>query len=353
MNTDKKNQHYVPKFYLRNFSFENNRKQIGLFNLENECFIPKAKLKTQASKNFFYGRDGVIEDNLAGIEGRLSRLISGILVNNSLPRCNSQEHFDLLEFAVLTDMRTPTRLKQIQQINNELMKFSSDEIENGDLVEQLTLMSSEDILKMNINNVSRIAGDIKDLSYKLLINETPKPFITSDYPVVRYNQFLEERNHLPSNTGYGFVGLQIFIPLNSRITLILYDEGIYKIGHRQQKVVPISNLKDIEQLNILQFINCFSTVYFNHEVNEAYIKSLFNKSKSYERANNVLFKSGKVIDNQPIFSESYMESGDNFIFHNDKDCELNLDLSVIKVHSKGKRYKMTESEVQLRKSFKN
>ena len=44
MVTDKKNQHYVPKFYLRNFSFEDNKKQIGLFNLENE-FYSQFKIK--------------------------------------------------------------------------------------------------------------------------------------------------------------------------------------------------------------------------------------------------------------------------------------------------------------------
>jgi len=74
MKTDKKNQHYVPKFYLRNFSFQNNKKQIGVFNIENEFYFLKAKLKTQGSKNFFYGSDGVIEDSLSLIEGELSIL---------------------------------------------------------------------------------------------------------------------------------------------------------------------------------------------------------------------------------------------------------------------------------------
>jgi hypothetical protein len=45
--TEKKNQHYIPKFYLRNFSYENNGKQIGVYNILNEIFVSKGKLKTQ------------------------------------------------------------------------------------------------------------------------------------------------------------------------------------------------------------------------------------------------------------------------------------------------------------------
>ena len=47
--TEKKNQHYIPKFYLRNFSYQNFGKQIGVYNLENKLYIPKAALKNQVT----------------------------------------------------------------------------------------------------------------------------------------------------------------------------------------------------------------------------------------------------------------------------------------------------------------
>ncbi|MDA3844285.1 MAG: DUF4238 domain-containing protein, partial [Candidatus Kapabacteria bacterium] len=61
MKTEKKNQHYIPKFYLRNFSYQRNNKQIGVYTLKNNLFIQTGKLKKQASKNFFYGSDGEVE----------------------------------------------------------------------------------------------------------------------------------------------------------------------------------------------------------------------------------------------------------------------------------------------------
>ncbi|WP_289048532.1 DUF4238 domain-containing protein [uncultured Psychrobacter sp.] len=353
MVTDKKNQHYVPKFYLRNFSFEDNKKQIGLFNLENEFYIKRAKLKTQASKNFFYGRDGVIEDQLANIEGDLSNTIKHIVEESSLPKRYSQGHSKLLSFAVLTDLRNPTRLKQNQQMANEILKFFPSNEKSNNIKNTAPLFSPEAMIEMSLKSVPNLINDIKDLNYKLLINETMIPFITSDYPVVRYNQFLEEREHPPSNTGYGSVGLQIFIPLNGHITLVLYDENIYKIGNKKQNTVVLTQEKDVDQLNILQFVNCFSTIYFNHQADENYINYLFKKSKKYERANDVLFSSGRLINGQHEISSSYANEEDNLLIYNDKDCEINLNLTVMKVHSKGKKYKMVDSVVQTRRHVIN
>ena len=65
MNSDKKNQHFVPKFYLRNFSFQNNGNELGIFNTKTEFYFKNAPIKAQGSKTFFYGHDGIIEERLS------------------------------------------------------------------------------------------------------------------------------------------------------------------------------------------------------------------------------------------------------------------------------------------------
>ena len=102
-----------------------------------------------------------------------------------------------------------------------------------------------------------MVGDIilmlRDLDVKILINKSNIPFITSDNPIVKYNQFLEERKWNGSKTGFGLVGLQIFVPLNQYITLIFYDSSIYKIGNRKQIKIEINRNDEIQQLNLLQY----------------------------------------------------------------------------------------------------
>ena len=83
--TEKKNQHYLPKFYLRNFSYYNNEKQIGLYNIFNSFFIHQAKLKTQGSKNFYYGKDGIIENFLSEHEGRFAKIVKETAQECNLP----------------------------------------------------------------------------------------------------------------------------------------------------------------------------------------------------------------------------------------------------------------------------
>lgn len=348
MVTDKKNQHYVPKFYLRNFSFEDNKKQIGLFNLENEFYIKRAKLKTQASKNFFYGQDGVIEDQLANIEGDLSFIIKNIVSTRKIPDKETFEYEQLLYFVALTDLRNPIRLKQMNDSYYEMYEHFATNDPSFDFESFLPPMSSESIIKLQINTTPEIVSVMKDLSCKLLINSTSTPFITSDYPIVKYNQFLENRKHPQSNTGYGTVGLQIFIPLNAELVLVFYDQHIYKIGERKSFSIKVNKNQDVDQINTLQLINCFSTVFFDHQADEKYIRNIYSVSKKFERANITNFSTGYLLtkDNENIILDD--DTQDNLLIFSNKDCQIDLNISVMKIHSKGKKHQLSDSVAQTR-----
>lgn len=58
----KKNQHFIPQFYLRNFSYYSNGKEIGIYVPTINFFKNDVAIKHQGSKNFFYGKDEIIED---------------------------------------------------------------------------------------------------------------------------------------------------------------------------------------------------------------------------------------------------------------------------------------------------
>ena len=69
--SEKKNQHYVPKMHLRNFSVNNNRKIIGLFNFASNKFVgDKAPIESQSSENWYYGKDLKLENALEKIEAK-------------------------------------------------------------------------------------------------------------------------------------------------------------------------------------------------------------------------------------------------------------------------------------------
>jgi hypothetical protein len=349
MNTDKKNQHYIPKFYLRNFSYQNNKKQIGIYNIENEVYIQTAKLKTQGSKNFFYGMDGQIEDNLSNIEGTLATIIKDIIETKKAPIKESFQYTMLLLFVTLTDLRNPVRINGMKDSFDEMKRIMLSEHPNTDTDSLLPNLSHEELVRLHISQAVEISEMISDLDYKLLINKTTNSFISSNFPVVKYNQFLEGKRWPHSKSGYGLTGLQILIPINDELALMFYDKNIYKLGDNRKQFHYITNTANIDDINKLQFLNCLDTIYFNDKVNLAYIKKLHNESKKHKRANVTRGQLGFLIKEGDEENRRTIEAGfKNFLQINKTDCEINLKIDGLKIHSKGKKHKLNDSLAQIR-----
>lgn len=349
--TEKKNQHYIPKFYLRNFSYQNNKKQIGIFNINNQFFFQTAKLKTQGSKDFFYGYDGLIEDNLADLEGLLAKTLKQIIETREIPKKNSIGYFELLLFVTLTDLRNPIKVEGIKnsfiEMRNNLLKLDP----NVDVNKLVPNPNHDEIVKSLLSNSVEMTNIISDLDCKLLINKTNQPFISSDFPIVKYNQFLEQAKWQDSKTGYGTVGLQIFIPLNSELIIVLFDSGIYKVGDKKKKYLDISNVRDVDSLNTLQFVNCFETVYFDEKANADYIKKIADVSTKYTKANVTKSKMSYIIKDGENEKE-ILDGKQNLMILGSTDCECKLQISNIKIHDNGKSFKFDTSVVQERKHSK-
>ena len=58
----KKNQHFVPVFYLKRFASNPKFTQIGLFTEKNGTFVANSSIKSQSRAKYFY--DKIIKYNL-------------------------------------------------------------------------------------------------------------------------------------------------------------------------------------------------------------------------------------------------------------------------------------------------
>ena len=210
----------------------------------------------------------------------------------------------------------------------------------------------EDIVKLVLSQAEGVIMNTLDLEYKLLINETTRPFIASDFPVVKYNQFLELEKWQYSKSGYGSVGLQIIIPINSSLALIFFDSSIYKVGDKKKRYLSIKDIADINSINILQFINCFETIFFDEKASEFYIKQLYQESKKYKRANDYKTKLSFIV-NEGEDKNKVLNEKENLMMFDSSDCECRLKINGIKIHSRSKAYKLDNSVVQLRPSCKD
>src|SRR5690606_6295268 len=169
----RKNQHFVPQFYLKNFSNNGDEKTINLFNPSKELFVHGAPIRNQSSKNFFYGKDGRVEEGLSQIENILAPKIAEITKTNNLPRKHSDEHISILIFMILNDLRNPTHIEQIKGYS----KLANREFGLENSKDSLPEISHEAAVELSFSNYDQILRTCMDLDFKLLVNNTNSPFL--------------------------------------------------------------------------------------------------------------------------------------------------------------------------------
>jgi len=111
-----------------------------------------------------------------------------------------------------------------------------------------------------------IALQNKGPSFESIVkNKTDIPFLTSDNPVSKQNQYMEKRNWPAGHVGIACIGLQILLPIDPSTYLILFDKDIYKVGRNREQIIEV-NKKDVEELNQLQYLNADETIYFTQSL---------------------------------------------------------------------------------------
>lgn len=277
---EKKKQHYVPKFLLRHFSVNEARSLIRVYNVHTGFYKTDCPLASQAQENYLYDNDSSVEDLLCQTEGKAATIISRIHQTTVVPKVKTVDFTWLLLFTIDQAFRTPVQAEQLNQsLDNTvkmLMKFDK-QFDNFD-IENFRAKYERPAAKA-LGFTSEGIYRAADLSLKLLVNKTERPFILSDNPVTKYNQLLEKIEHPGHQTVLLAKGLQLFMPISPTMTLLYYDKWAYNIKD-EHPVVHITNPYDIDKLNSLQLINCRNTVFYSGNINQDYLAENFKKIKA-------------------------------------------------------------------------
>lgn len=338
---ERKKHHFIPKFYLKLFSNERSGKTIGLYNLSSKKYVKNANLKNQAYENYFYGKDGIVEDSLGNLESRTSKTISSIINDNQIPKQSSEEYEILLVYTLFQATRTKSSANEINDLTNKtLKKILSYDDNLKKYVDEVDFMMNSPA-SFSLKSVIPAIEHTKDLTCKLVINNSECEFITSDNPAVKYNQFLEKKNHKGGRLGLVVKGLQIFFPISPKHLLVFYDSKVYKIGFKKKSFIELIDKNDVNSLNLLQTMNCEELVFFNENITEHYIKNLAEK-----RVKSAKNEKG-IIDE---YSKSRIsEEKTSIVLHYYKlDLGIKLNLSFIKETLASKTFRPSGYQVELR-----
>lgn len=297
-----KNQHYVSQFYLKNFSSD--RKTIGTLILSSNKFIENAPIKNQCSKDNFY-QDKNYEIALSELEADTSVIFDKIMNKEDL---SSKEKFIARAFMLLQETRTKHSADIVHRGFNLMTTYLesrgiSDEFKPT--FEKLKVHSS-DAIEIMKSMFQTSMNNCADLTLKVIINKTKLPFITSDDPLITYNKHLERLEY--HNYGLSCNGLIILLPISPTHTLVLYDANTYKLGTRKQFYVPVSNIKDIEEICLLTILHASQTIYVkNGSIDYYQLTKLTNIASKYIQSENIELESFSSDEGKGELLRSYSE----------------------------------------------
>lgn len=182
-----KKQHYVPKFYLKNFSINSNRKTIQCLDKVNlRSHISNFKVIAQEEK-FNESDSQDIEDNLSKIENDASKLINNFLDNPKYKRLNSEPFkLKLAYFILIQLIRTKeVRNRPIDGINS-LKSYMSNkhDLKDSEIKKFNQLLNKDEIKEAHLDFIQDDNLDLLEgifcKKWILLKNQTSMNFWTSD-----------------------------------------------------------------------------------------------------------------------------------------------------------------------------
>jgi Protein of unknown function (DUF4238) len=251
-----KRHHYVPRFYLRNFSSTGGQ-SIDIYNIRRGLIVNQGNLARQCYRDYFYGKTPAVEQHFAKIEANAANIIRSAIVHGQCPKKFSQEHLSLIAFIALQHSRTTYAEAAVNEQIDKLAKATVARHLEG--IEKVKI-SMNDAVMFSIRQTLLVAPVLYDLNVKLLIADSACRFITSDNPVVLYNHLYGKERKF-GTVGFSCVGLQIFLPISPRHSFIFFDGGVYRVGSPRHQSIAISP-SDVVALNEFQWYNALENLYF-------------------------------------------------------------------------------------------
>ena len=321
-----KKHHFVPKFYLKNFSKDS--LSINIYNITRNKIISQANLKNQCYKDYFYGKDDKVEKVLGGVEGAAAEIFREIIEQQTPPRPLTVEHMRLLLFVLIQHNRTTYAVDAMNEMTSKFAKklLSTNSSFNQEEIDNLKVSITE-AGAFSVATATSALHLVLDLRCKIFIAKDNSEFIASDNPAILYNQLFEKVPYM-SSIGLSCKGLQIFLPISPTILLHYYDDACYKTGDKKSLTVKITEQRDMDSLNLLQYVNASENIYFL-DAQKSRI-SLLNSSASLRPASKTKISTHTNWETDTQRSELWVSSK--------QSNKINMTLACIKILTKAQNF---------------
>ena len=216
------NQHYVPEFYLKNFS--QNGKQIFVFDKVVQKHF-SSSISSVASQQSFYDNSAneSIENEIGMLETKTGSVLKDLiesLINNQFLKIDNKQKDILIQFIWLQMNRTLESRIHFGSIKPYIFSKLANVPFKMDVTEVLnqTGLSNSHIEFIRSSPENSFALDmLGSRNFIVVKNQTQIDFLTSDEPVIR---------HLHSEIDHRVY--EIFLPITPKFGLWLIPKGLFK-----------------------------------------------------------------------------------------------------------------------------
>jgi len=265
-----KNQHFVPRCYLRSFTQDEKDAAVRVFNIDRLLLIENASVKKQCSGSYFYGENESLESALQFMERSYSATLRKIRKPGYA--LSEKDSLILKRFWLLQYIRTEAASKRAVEMNNDMGSTVG--------MDSSFCLKIKDAVLMAMKTYTEIMYIVDDLSSCLIKNNSDNPFLTSDDPAVLSNRwFLSDKRHLGLGFGLRSSGALLILPLSPQILFLAYDSDVYSI-RKNKSWVKISASNEAHSFNQHQFLNCRANIYPGPVFNESILKRSFEEFES-------------------------------------------------------------------------
>ncbi|WP_354103552.1 DUF4238 domain-containing protein [Bradyrhizobium sp. LB14.3] len=252
-----KNQHYVPRCLLRPFTLGGDGVAINVFNVSRDRPIWNAPVKSQCSRDYFYGHDGQMESILASLEGKFAAILKTMQMGR-MP--DDEEKRWLMLFVLIQWRRTAATIEQ--------MKLQQEDFKDKVLAEHKEQrheldLTHDEVVAISMKMGFRMRKYTDDLKISIILNTSNTDFIISDNPAILTNrlhlQRWNDRNFGASNSGTIFS-----LPLSPKLSFVAYDRAAYTMSG-SSNFIEMKKRSDVSTLNELQALSAAHNIYFSQQ----------------------------------------------------------------------------------------
>lgn len=238
--------------HLAPFTTPESEDAINLYNIDRDKDVPGAAVKHQCSRDYFYGRDDLLDAKIRVMEGEYGYAIRA--VQRSGYELVDGDHQILINFWQLQYMRTEAASRRSVEMFTDI--GSKVGIEGKEF-----RMEIRGAVQLAMKTFFDTRYAMSDLRGCLLRNSTKTPFITSDDPAIFANRWLTQiRPPIGRSFGITSAGSMAFLPLTPSIAYLAYDPDVYSVNTKKGWV-NLSDNTDVLAVNELQYLNCKANLY--------------------------------------------------------------------------------------------